>query len=546
MIKRIRQTRWGITAKLIVPFVTVFVVAIALMGAMFIRSQSAALSRTLDTKSEVLARNMVTALADPFAMGEYDTLQRLLEAVKKTDGDVAYAILVGLDGRGVAATDTSLRNQTLTRNEFEASALKLTDFTRRPAPAADTFEVVMPVKNQSNQLGVLRIGVSTHSVQAMARTAAATMVGVSALALSLGVVMYWWVARRVAKPLRQAVERLEALASGDADLTLRLPAGSSDETGQLARTLNTFLDNLHLLVQEIRETSAQVGAASQQLSGASGNISAAAQQQASSLEETAASLEEMTATVKQNADNARQASQLAVGSRGAAEKGGQVVSSAVTSMHEITDASKKISEIITVIDEIAFQTNLLALNAAVEAARAGEQGRGFAVVAAEVRNLAQRSAGAAKEIKTLIRDSVQKVQDGSELVNQSGQTLHEIVTAVKRVSDIVAEIASACQEQSQGIDQVNRAISQVDNVVQQNATQTEDLSSTAQSLSSHAERLQTLVGRFKLRTEERGRPMAPPSVPQFSPSPRPVRRRRAEPASVPVGAAAGSGNFEEF
>jgi methyl-accepting chemotaxis protein len=546
MTERLRQIRWGITAKLIVPFVTVFVVAIALMGAMFIRSQSAALSRTLDTKSEVLARNMVTALADPFAMGEYDTLQRLLEAVKKTDGDVAYAILVGLDGRGVAATDTSLRNQTLNRNEFEASALKLTDFTRRPAPAADTFEVVMPVKNQSNQLGVLRIGVSTHSVQAMARSAAATMVGVSALALSLGVVMYWWVARRVAKPLRQAVERLEALASGDADLTLRLPAGSSDETGQLARTLNTFLDNLHLLVQEIRETSAQVGAASQQLSGASGNISAAAQQQASSLEETAASLEEMTATVKQNADNARQASQLAVGSRGAAEKGGQVVSSAVTSMQEITDASKKIAEIITVIDEIAFQTNLLALNAAVEAARAGEQGRGFAVVAAEVRNLAQRSAGAAKEIKTLIRDSVQKVQDGSELVNQSGQTLHEIVTAVKRVSDIVAEIASACQEQSQGIDQVNRAISQVDTVVQQNATQTEDLSGTAQSLSSHAERLQTLVGRFKLRTEERGRPTAPPSVPEFSPSPRPVRRRRAGPALVPVGAAAGSSDFEEF
>jgi len=189
-----------------------------------------------------------------------------------------------------------------------------------------------------------------------------------------------------------------------------------------------------------------------------------------------------------------------VGSRDTAETGGQVVTTAVAAMTEINKASKKIADIITVIDEIAFQTNLLALNAAVEAARAGEQGRGFAVVAAEVRNLAQRSAAAAKEIKALIRDSVQKVQDGSELVTRSGQTLVEIVTAVKRVSGIIAEIAAASQEQSAGIDQVNRAVAQMDHVVQQNAAHTEELSSTARALATQASELQALVGRFRLES----------------------------------------------
>jgi methyl-accepting chemotaxis protein len=202
--------------------------------------------------------------------------------------------------------------------------------------------------------------------------------------------------------------------------------------------------------------------------------------------------------VRQNADNARQANQLAVSSRDTAEQGGQVVTAAVSAMGEINQSSKQIADIITTIDEIAFQTNLLALNAAVEAARAGEQGRGFAVVAAEVRNLAQRSATAAKEIKALIQDSVQKVEGGSALVNQSGQTLSEIVAAVKRVTDIIAEITAASQEQSQGIDQVNKAVTQMDQVVQGAAAQAEELSSTAQALAMRAGELQALVGRFKL------------------------------------------------
>ena len=361
--------------------------------------------------------------------------------------------------------------------------------------------------------------------------------------------------------VQTAAAELGELASGNADLTRRLAVSSHDEVGRLSHALNGFLDNLHGLVQEIRGAASQVGAASEQLSAASRQVASGAQEQASSLEETAASLEELTGTVRQNADNARQASQLAIGAREKAEKGGQVVTAAVGAMQEITTASKKIADIVTVIDEIAFQTNLLALNAAVEAARAGEQGRGFAVVATEVRTLAQRSAAAAKEIKGLIQDSVDKVHDGSELVNRSGQMLGEIVTGVKQVTDIVSEIAVASEEQSRGIEQVNRAVTLMDQIVQSNAAQTEELSSTAQNLTSQARELQELVRRFRV-TEEApeprpvldpaGRRVKPPlALARRGPGDRP---KSPEPARAGASAANGSGGgsgawdneFEEF
>jgi methyl-accepting chemotaxis protein len=501
MLQRLRPRYWKITAKLIVPYVTIFVAAIALMGGMFIRSQSAALSEMLEKKAEIIARNVALGTADVFLVP--DQAQRLIEAAKKFDEAVAYLILVANNGDVVATTESALRNQSVNRNEFEASALKADDFTRRDAPTDGVFEVVIPVKTGNHRLGVLRIGMFTHQVRERARSATAMIVGISLLALVLGIGIYLWVARRVARPLGEAVERLDQLARGDADLTLRLRVASGDETGQLAQVFNRFLDNLQRLVHEIRESAVHVASASQQLSFASGELSAGSQQHASSLEETAASLEEITGTVKQNAENAKQANQLARGSRDVAERGGQVVTAAVQAMAEITKSSKKIADIITTIDEIAFQTNLLALNAAVEAARAGEQGRGFAVVAAEVRSLAQRSAAAAREIKELIGDSVAKVESGSQLVNKSGQTLGEIVTSVKRVTDIIGEIAAASQEQSAGIDHVNRAVTQMDQVVQSNAAQNEELSSTAHSLTAQAGQLQALVGRFKLGDEEK-------------------------------------------
>lgn len=323
--------------------------------------------------------------------------------------------------------------------------------------------------------------------------------GLVCLLIGLGVSL--WFARQLTRPLVQVGRVLQDIAEGEGDLTRRLVVTSQDEIGEIARQFNTFVNTLHDIIRQARHTADSVATASQQVAATTRQLTTGAQQQASSLEETAASLEEMSGTIKQNADNAQQANQLAAGSRDVAERGGQVVNTAVGAMTAINQSSKKIADIITVIDEIAFQTNLLALNAAVEAARAGEQGRGFAVVAAEVRNLAQRSATAAKEIKGLIQDSTQKVQDGSNLVTKSGQTLDEIVSSVNRVTDIVGEIAAASREQATGIEQVNRAVTQMDHVVQSNAVQTEELSSTAQALTVQAEQLQILVRRFRVQEQ---------------------------------------------
>jgi methyl-accepting chemotaxis protein len=334
--------------------------------------------------------------------------------------------------------------------------------------------------------------------QALYSSSLSSMIGLVIGGLALGLVFAFVISRLISRPLAQTVAMLKDLAQGEGDLTKRLAADGKDEVGEMSMWFNTFMNKLHDIIAQVKGGAGHAANASQELSAATEQLASGAQEQAASLEETAASLEEITGTVKQNADNAKQANQLAAGSRDVAEKGGQVVRDAVRSMAEINQASKKIADIITTIDEIAFQTNLLALNAAVEAARAGEQGRGFAVVASEVRNLAQRSATAAKEIKGLIQDSVQKVEAGSELVNKSGETLTEIVGSVKRVTDIIAEIAAASQEQSTGIDQVNKAVTQMDQVTQANAAQTEELSSTAQSLAAQAAQLQALVGGFKV------------------------------------------------
>ena len=322
------------------------------------------------------------------------------------------------------------------------------------------------------------------------------------------------------------ITTVKAMAAGD--FTQQVPDLGADAVGQMAAALNQGIAAVRTALEGVRAVSEELADASAQLAAASEEISTGAQEQASSLEETASTLEEITATVKQNSDSAQQARQLASGSRDVAEKGGAVVGHAVEAMGEINQSSKRIADIITTIDEIAFQTNLLALNAAVEAARAGEQGRGFAVVASEVRSLAQRSATAAKEIKSLINDSVRKVDAGTELVNRSGATLTEIVTSVKRVTDIITEIAAASREQSTGIDQVNKAVTQMDAVTQRNASQTEEMSATAQALTEQAGQLRDLVGRFKLGQEPgtRGGPRgaAPMKGGRGKPAPAPKPR----------------------
>jgi methyl-accepting chemotaxis protein len=498
MFHRIASLRRHLTAKLTIPFAVVLIGTIALLGFVSIRSSQAAMEQSLDKRAEILVITLAAAMTDPLAMGEVDRLQELVDKTKQADPDVSYITVLNTEGKAVATTDASLKHQILTRTDFERAMARATAFVRQPVPGSGAlFEVAAPVVLHKAPAGVIRIGVSTEHMDGQARQMAWRICGLGILALLAGVAIYLGIARRLVRPLRAAAE-LGELASGNADLTRRLVVSSDDEVGRLAGALNGFLDNLQALVQEIRAAASQVGAASEQLSAASGQVASGAQEQAASLEETAASLEELTGTVRQNADNARQASQLAAGAREKAEKGGEVVTAAVSAMQEISTASRKIAEIITVIDEIAFQTNLLALNAAVEAARAGEQGRGFAVVAAEVRSLAQRSAAAAKEIKGLIQDSVQKVRDGSELVNKSGQTLGEIVAGVRQVTGIVSEIAASSEEQSRGIEQVNRAVTLMDQVVQSNAAQTEELSSTAQNLTGQARELQELVRRFRV------------------------------------------------
>jgi methyl-accepting chemotaxis protein len=365
-----------------------------------------------------------------------------------------------------------------------------------------------------------------EQARATAETARITLITTIVLAALLSAIIAFVVSRQITSSLGLAVQFLGTVARGD--LTVAVNSVRKDEFGVMARSLDQAVASVRRALEEVREVASEVASASAQLSASSQDISSGAQEQASSLEETAASLEQITGTIKQNSENAQQAAQLAASARNVADKGRQVVSSAVTAMGEISQSSGRIVEIITTIDDIAFQTNLLALNAAVEAARAGQQGRGFAVVATEVRNLAQRSATSAKEIKSLIQESVKRIESGTELVNQSGTSLEEIVGGVKRVTDIVGEIAAASKEQSTGVEQVNKAVTQMDGVTQSNASQTEELSATASNLSSRATQLQELVGRFTLGTQ-RARPMirrpvaaAPQSAtPQPPPAPEP-------------------------
>jgi methyl-accepting chemotaxis protein len=320
------------------------------------------------------------------------------------------------------------------------------------------------------------------------------------------------------------------IRASDGDLTSRIREEGKDGFFKtLAEGMNRLLDNMTDVVSTMTTTAAEVSSGAREISRGNADLSQRTEDQASSLDETASSMEEMTSTVKNNADNAAQANQLASAAREQAERGGSVVGAAVVAMGEINASSKKIADITGVIDEIAFQTNLLALNAAVEAARAGEQGRGFAVVASEVRNLASRSAEAAKEIKSLIQDSLGKVTEGTKLVDQSGKALAEIVVRVKKVTDVMAEIACSSREQASGIEQVSKAITMMDDMTQQNAALVEEASASAQALNEQAASLMQLMGRDRVgdatvATTLRPRPAAPVASSNATPERRAVKR----------------------
>jgi len=397
------------------------------------------------------------------------------------------------------------KNYLATNDDYQSAKKDMLDAIKQADPSAnDVLEMeVRPLLMQRQDaarkvIALLRDDANNIYTSQVRLFKLIRLVCIAGMLLGLAFVLTLAIllSRSILRTLKYAGRIAHGIAEGKLGHDIQVK--SDDELGQLLEAFRTMDERLSMIVGEVRHGSGAVSTAAQQIARGNDDLSQRTQEQASSLEETASSMEQMTSTVKQNAENASHANQLARGARDQAERGGEVAAQAVKAMGEINASSRKIADIVGLIQEIAFQTNLLALNAAVEAARAGEQGRGFAVVATEVRSLAQRSAGAAKEIKGLIEDSAEKVRGGTALVDQSGKALAEIVDSVKKVTDIVAEIAAASQEQSSGIDQVNNAVMQMDEMTQQNAALVEEAAAAARSMQEQADELTQQVGFFQL------------------------------------------------
>lgn len=468
---------------------------------------------------------------------------------KSVEADLAIKSAVESKAAAVESSIGKVLNMT-TQDLLEANELTLPpqqffdDYT-------STIDEVYDFNSMAIEYLVLALNTRVAGLQQMLFM----LIGVMAIALAVSVWLSVVFARSITVPMNRAITVANAVASGD--LTSHIDTTATNETGQLMRALKGMNDNLVDLVGKVLTGTDSITTASGEIASGNSDLSQRTEQQASSLEETAASMEELTSTVKQNADNSRQANQLAAGASEVAVKGGAVVGQVVQTMNDINESSKKIVDIISVIDGIAFQTNILALNAAVEAARAGEQGRGFAVVATEVRTLAQRSAAAAKEINELISASVEKVEDGTRLVDEAGATMDEIVNSVKRVTDIMSEISAASQEQSSGIEQVNQAVTQMDEVTQQNAALVEEATAAAESMQDQAQSLTQAVVVFKLSkndaasssTKHTSRSKTVAKLPNRGPAKKAATSKVVEPpAAKPRKVASGGGEdtWEEF
>ncbi|WP_332856566.1 methyl-accepting chemotaxis protein [Duganella sp. S19_KUP01_CR8] len=460
------------------------------------------LAHTIKDELNEVARNLRNVLI----MGKAEDLKSEYENMEESARVITKAIdglnktVTSPEGLALMAKIAEVRARFLTgRGSFialakdgkrdEAVALLLSEL--RP-----TQRVYMGELDKLIELQNRLMTSSAHEAEADVKGAKVKVLALSLAALVISILVTYFATRSITTPLLEAVGVARRVADGD--LTSDISVEAQDETGQLMQALKEMNDSLLKIVSQVRNGTESMASGSRQIAIGNLDLSSRTEQQASSLEETASSMEEMTSTVKQNGENARQANTLAKSASQVAIKGGAVVSQVVVTMGAINESSRKIVDIISVIDGIAFQTNILALNAAVEAARAGEQGRGFAVVASEVRNLAQRSAAAAKEIKVLIGDSVEKIDFGSKLVGDAGSTMQEIVASVQRVTDIMGEITTASREQEAGIEQINQAVTEMDTVTQQNAALVEEAAAAAAALQEQASQLAEAVSVFKI------------------------------------------------
>jgi methyl-accepting chemotaxis protein len=513
-------------------------------------------------RTAAIVKSTDLSLVDFFKEDSAMTASRSTELIKQIepllDGEQEHAVFDHIGQ--LRKTYTDAKNKAVKAradgNADEAARILTQEFM--PASKAYESELKHLVDMQGQKIDEIAKGIDVAN-----RTSTRRIGVLAVFAVLLGVVCSFMLTRGIVGPIRLAVGIAENVAAGD--LTQHIEARTQDETGALLRALRHMNDSLVGIVSQVRSGTDTIATASAEISAGNLDLSSRTEQQAGSLEETAAAVEELTGTVRQNADNARQANQLSITASEVAVQGGAVVGQVVQTMGSINESSKKIVDIISVIDGIAFQTNILALNAAVEAARAGEQGRGFAVVAAEVRTLAQRSASAAKEIKELITASVDKVDSGTRLVDQAGATMEQVVTSIRRVTEIVAEIASASAEQSAGIEQVNQAVGDMDASTQHNAALVEQSAAAATSLQEQASRLAGTVSIFRLDGHTAAAAAAPASAPAPArrpapaiQAPRPARASKAaaQPArakakrparaGAPAATASAGGDWEEF
>ncbi len=475
------------------------------------------------SEAERQAQGVHTALKD---LSAADAESRLDEELQRSFDDYYSA--------AVSATNTMLG----TASGDPATAIS------RMQQTSEALKTTL-TKAQDDAIGEFR-SLLTSGTDNIHRALVVSIIMAVVMLLALGIgswVLIGSVFRALGGEPELAAQTVRSIAGGDFTTKVQLQPG--DETS-LLHGIETLRQKLGTLIRDVRTTSGTVDTAAADINTSIDRLNVRTSEQAASLEETASSMEEMTVSVKRNAENARHASQLAAEARDRAERGGAVATRAVEAMSEINNSSRRISDIIGVIDEIAFQTNLLALNAAVEAARAGEQGRGFAVVASEVRNLAQRSATAAREIKDLIKDSVTKVQDGSKLVDESGKHLHDIVAAAKKVADIIGEISEASSQQANGLDQVNTAVMQMDEMTQQNAAMAEETSSVAVTMKGQAKSLTDLIALFRVEGESVARRAEPAKVAAKSIAKKPARPAAMVAHAEPAKKVSGSDVWQEF